>query len=210
MGGAATRPASELPPANQSAPRGAVGRDGSELQPWAHGGSESMILLKLLNYVSPQAKSAVKTSQIKASPKKGTPITPASARVPPVQVGTPAPRTAATVSTPTCASSPAVVRRTQKPGEDSSSSEESESEEETAPAAAGGQVRPSSLGWVGAGPHGSFGPYDRPLFCVIPDEVCREEPPSESCLSTHQGALRERGHPRAPWEGRTRSGTGQD
>nr|XP_020740792.1 treacle protein isoform X5 [Odocoileus virginianus texanus] len=88
-----------------------------------------------------QAKSAVKTSQIKASPKKGTPITPASARVPPVQVGTPAPRTAATVSTPTCASSPAVVRRTQKPGEDSSSSEESESEEETAPAAAGGQMK---------------------------------------------------------------------
>ncbi|CAI9170691.1 unnamed protein product [Rangifer tarandus platyrhynchus] len=88
-----------------------------------------------------QAKSAVKTSQIKASPKKGTPITPASARVPPVQIGTPAPRTAATVSTPTCASSPAVVRRTQKPGEDSSSSEESESEEETAPAATGGQMK---------------------------------------------------------------------
>ncbi|MXQ86929.1 hypothetical protein E5288_WYG019383 [Bos mutus] len=88
-----------------------------------------------------QAKSAVKTSQIKASPRKGTPITPASARVPPVQVGTPAPRTAAAVSTPTCASSPAIVRHTQKPGEDSSSSEESESEEETAPAAAGGQMK---------------------------------------------------------------------
>uniref|UniRef100_A0A4W2GG40 Treacle ribosome biosis factor 1 n=1 Tax=Bos indicus x Bos taurus TaxID=30522 RepID=A0A4W2GG40_BOBOX len=88
-----------------------------------------------------QAKSAVKTSQIKASPRKGTPITPSSARVPPVQVGTPAPRTAAAVSTPTCASSPAIVRHTQKPGEDSSSSEESESEEETAPAAAGGQMK---------------------------------------------------------------------
>lgn len=167
------------------------------------------MLHELLNCVSPQAKSAVKTSQIKASPRKGTPITPTSARVPPVQVGTPSPRTAATVSTPTCASSPAIVRHTQKPGEDSSSSEESESEEETAPAAAGGQVRPSSFGWVGASPHGSFGPCDRPLSCVIPDEVCREEPPSESCLSIHQGALRKRDHPRAPWEGRTPCGTGQ-
>ncbi|XP_044803388.1 treacle protein isoform X5 [Bubalus bubalis] len=88
-----------------------------------------------------QAKSAVKTSQIKASPRKGTPITPTSARVPPVQVGTPAPRTAAAVSTPTCASSPAIVRHTQKPEKDSSSSEESESEEETAPATAGGQLK---------------------------------------------------------------------
>ena len=159
--------------------------------------------------MSPQAKSAVKTSQIKASPRKGTPITPTSARVPPVQVGTPAPRTAAAVSTPTCASSPAIVRHTQKPEKDSSSSEESESEEETAPAAAGGQVRPSSFGWVRAGPHWSFGPCDSPLFCVIPVEVCREDPPSESCLTTHQGALRKRDHPRAPWEGRTCSGTGQ-
>ncbi|XP_059949626.1 treacle protein isoform X7 [Mesoplodon densirostris] len=88
-----------------------------------------------------QAKSAVKTSQTKVSPRKGTPITPASAKVPPGQVSSPAPWKAGTVTSPTCTSSPAVVRGTQRPEEDSSSSEEPESEEETAPAASVGQVK---------------------------------------------------------------------
>ncbi|XP_022445832.1 treacle protein isoform X3 [Delphinapterus leucas] len=88
-----------------------------------------------------QAKSAVKTSQTKVSPRKGTPITPASAKVPPVQVSTPAPWKAGTVTSPACTSSPAVVRGTQRPEEDSSSSEEPESEEETAPATSVGQVK---------------------------------------------------------------------
>ncbi|XP_066888175.1 treacle protein isoform X2 [Kogia breviceps] len=87
-----------------------------------------------------QAKSAVKT-QTKVSPRKGAPITPTSAKVPPVQVSTPAPRKAGTVTSPTCTSSPAVVRGTQRPEEDSSSSEEPESEEETAPATSVGQVK---------------------------------------------------------------------
>ncbi|XP_036703358.1 treacle protein isoform X7 [Balaenoptera musculus] len=88
-----------------------------------------------------QAKSAVKTSQTKVSPRKGTPITPASAKAPPVQVSAPAPWKAGTVTSPTRTSSPAVVRGTQRPEEDSSSSEEPESEEETAPAASVGQVK---------------------------------------------------------------------
>ncbi|XP_057587016.1 treacle protein isoform X4 [Hippopotamus amphibius kiboko] len=88
-----------------------------------------------------QAKSSVKTSQTKASPRKGTPTTPASAKVPPVHVGTPAPWKAGTVTSPTCTASPAMVRGNQRPEEDSSSSEESESEEETAPATAVGQVK---------------------------------------------------------------------
>ncbi|XP_059554893.1 treacle protein isoform X6 [Myotis daubentonii] len=75
-----------------------------------------------------QAKPAMKT-QTKASPRKGIPIAPASAKVPPVRVGT------------ACTSSPAVARGTQRPGEDSSSSEESESEEEAAPATAGTQAK---------------------------------------------------------------------
>ncbi|XP_059999987.1 treacle protein isoform X6 [Lagenorhynchus albirostris] len=88
-----------------------------------------------------QAKSAVKTSQTKVSPRKGTPITPASAKVPPVQVSAPAPWKAGTVTSPACTSSPAVVRGTQRPEEDSSSSEEPESEEETALATSVGQVK---------------------------------------------------------------------
>ncbi|XP_015440790.1 treacle protein isoform X5 [Pteropus alecto] len=88
-----------------------------------------------------QVKLAVKTPQAKASPRKGIPVTPASAKVPPVRVGTPAPWKAGTANSPACTSSPAVARSTQRPEEDSSSSEESESEEETAPATAGGQVK---------------------------------------------------------------------
>ncbi|ELK28309.1 Treacle protein [Myotis davidii] len=79
-----------------------------------------------------QAKPALKT-QTKASPRKGIPIAPASAKVPPVRVGT--------ATLPACTSSPAVARDTQRPGEDSSSSEESESEEEAAPATAGTQAK---------------------------------------------------------------------
>uniref|UniRef100_G1PCF3 Treacle protein domain-containing protein n=1 Tax=Myotis lucifugus TaxID=59463 RepID=G1PCF3_MYOLU len=79
-----------------------------------------------------QAKPAMKT-QTKASPRKGIPMAPASAKVPLVRVGT--------ATSPACTSSPAVARATQRPGEDSSSSEESESEEEAAPATAGTQAK---------------------------------------------------------------------
>ncbi|VTJ62317.1 Hypothetical predicted protein [Marmota monax] len=88
-----------------------------------------------------QAKPALKTPQTKASPKKGTPITPASSKIPPVHVGTPAPWKAGTM---TSSSSPAVAWSTQKPEEDSSSSSEEESEEErgeSACAAAVAQVK---------------------------------------------------------------------
>ncbi|XP_031305201.2 treacle protein isoform X4 [Camelus dromedarius] len=90
-----------------------------------------------------QAKLAGRTPQTKASPRKGTPITPASAKVPPVQAGTPAPWKAGTVSSLACTSSPAMARGAQRQEEDSSSSEESDSEEETAPATAVGQVKTS-------------------------------------------------------------------
>uniref|UniRef100_A0A8C0LD61 Treacle ribosome biosis factor 1 n=1 Tax=Canis lupus dingo TaxID=286419 RepID=A0A8C0LD61_CANLU len=92
-----------------------------------------------------QAKSTVKTPQTKASPKKGTPITPIPAKAPPVRVGTPAPWKARAEASPACASSPAMARGAQKP-EASSSSEESESEEETAPAPAAGQAKPVGKG----------------------------------------------------------------
>ncbi|XP_069932418.1 treacle protein isoform X5 [Oryctolagus cuniculus] len=81
-----------------------------------------------------QAKPALKT-QAKASPKKGTPVTPANTKVAPVRVGTPAPWKAGTATSPATASSPAVAWGARRPQEVSSSSEESESEEETAPAA---------------------------------------------------------------------------
>ncbi|KAK2497337.1 hypothetical protein MC885_012745, partial [Smutsia gigantea] len=88
-----------------------------------------------------QAKPAMKTTQTKASPRKGTPATPASAKVPPARVGTPAPWKAETAASPACMSSPAMARGAQRPEEDSSSSEESESEEETAPTTAVGQTK---------------------------------------------------------------------
>ncbi|KAF6281448.1 treacle ribosome biogenesis factor 1 [Rhinolophus ferrumequinum] len=87
-----------------------------------------------------QAKPAMKTKAT-ASPRKGTPITPASAKVPPVRADTPAPWKAGKTNSPASTSSPALTRDTQRPGEGSSSSEESESEEETAPAAARGQAK---------------------------------------------------------------------
>ncbi|XP_072810895.1 treacle protein isoform X2 [Vicugna pacos] len=90
---------------------------------------------------SAQAKLAGRTPQTKASPRKGTPVTPASAKVPPVQAGTPAPWKAGTASSLACTSSPAMARGAQRPEEDSSSSEESDSEEETAPATAVGQAK---------------------------------------------------------------------
>nr|XP_055181082.1 treacle protein isoform X5 [Nyctereutes procyonoides] len=93
-----------------------------------------------------QAKSTVKTPQTKASPKKGTPITPTPAKAPPVRVGTPAPWKARAEASPACASSPAMARGAQKPEASSSSSEESESEEETAPAPAAGQAKPVGKG----------------------------------------------------------------
>ncbi|XP_037364838.2 treacle protein isoform X2 [Talpa occidentalis] len=93
-----------------------------------------------------QAKPAMKTPQTKASPKKGTPITPTSAKVAPVRLGTPAPWKAGAATAPACSSSPAVIRATQRVEEDSSSSEESESEEETTPATAVGQVKTAGRG----------------------------------------------------------------
>nr|XP_021556539.1 treacle protein [Neomonachus schauinslandi] len=92
-----------------------------------------------------QAKLAVRTPLTKASPRKGTPITPAPAKVPPVRVGTPAPWKAGAATSPACASSPAMARGAQRP-EDSSSSEESESEEDPAPAPAVGQAKPVGKG----------------------------------------------------------------
>ncbi|XP_053763006.1 treacle protein isoform X6 [Panthera pardus] len=87
-----------------------------------------------------QAKPAMKTPQTQAPPKKGTPVTPAPAKVPQVRVGTPAPWKAGAASSPACASSPALARGAQRP-EASSSSEESESEEETTPAPPAGQAK---------------------------------------------------------------------
>ncbi|XP_077922864.1 treacle protein isoform X3 [Halichoerus grypus] len=92
-----------------------------------------------------QAKPAVRTPQTKASPRKGTPITPAPATVPPVRVGTPAPWKAGAATSSACASSPAMARGAQRP-EDSSSSEESESEEDPAPVPAVGQAKPVGKG----------------------------------------------------------------
>lgn len=131
---------------SQAAPQGAVGRDGSGAPPRIGGGREFRILLQLLTSLCPQAKPAMKTPQTKASPTKGSPVTPASAKVPAARVGTPAPWKAEAVTSPACASSPAVARGTQRPEQDSSSSEESESEEEKAPAVAVGQVRPAGPG----------------------------------------------------------------
>ncbi|KAM5168448.1 treacle protein isoform 3-T3 [Callospermophilus lateralis] len=90
-----------------------------------------------------QAKPALKTPQTKASPKKGTPITPASSKIPPVHVGTPAPWKAGTM---TSSSSPAVAWGTQKPEEDSSSSSEEESEEEGKSACAAAVAQVKSVG----------------------------------------------------------------
>ncbi|XP_059273142.1 treacle protein isoform X1 [Mustela nigripes] len=92
-----------------------------------------------------QAKPAVKTPQIKASPRKGTPITPATAKAPPMRVGTPAPWKVGTATSPACASSPAMARGVQGP-EDSSSSEESDSEEDLTPTPAVGQAKPVGKG----------------------------------------------------------------
>ncbi|XP_044087368.1 treacle protein isoform X4 [Neovison vison] len=92
-----------------------------------------------------KAKPAMKTPQIKASPKKGTPITPTTAKVPPVRVGTPAPWKVGAATSPACASSPAMARGVQGP-EDSSSSEESDSAEDLAPAPAVGQAKPVGKG----------------------------------------------------------------
>ncbi|XP_036737377.2 treacle protein isoform X2 [Manis pentadactyla] len=87
-----------------------------------------------------QAKPAMKTPQTKASPRKGVPATPASAKVPPARVGTPAFWKAETAASPACTSPPATARSAQRPEVDSSSSEESESEE-TAPTTAVGQAK---------------------------------------------------------------------
>ncbi|XP_006150965.1 treacle protein [Tupaia chinensis] len=85
-----------------------------------------------------QAKVAPKTPQSKASPRKGTPTTPASAKAGPMRVGTPAPWKAGAAASPACPG-PAVAQGAQQPEEDSSSSEESESEEEAALAISGAQ-----------------------------------------------------------------------
>uniref|UniRef100_A0A8D1YJD7 Treacle protein domain-containing protein n=1 Tax=Sus scrofa TaxID=9823 RepID=A0A8D1YJD7_PIG len=88
-----------------------------------------------------QAKPAVKTPQTKASPRKGGPVTPASAKAAPVRVGTPAPWKAGATT-----ASPATAKAAQRPEADSSSSETSESEEEeeeAPPAAADGRMKNS-------------------------------------------------------------------
>uniref|UniRef100_A0A5G2R6Q2 Treacle ribosome biosis factor 1 n=1 Tax=Sus scrofa TaxID=9823 RepID=A0A5G2R6Q2_PIG len=88
-----------------------------------------------------QAKPAVKTPQTKASPRKGGPVTPASAKAAPVRVGTPAPWKAGATT-----ASPATAKAAQRPEADSSSSETSESEEEeeeAPPAAAAGRMKNS-------------------------------------------------------------------
>lgn len=110
-----------------------------------HPGSEPFWLL---TSVYPQAKPAMKTPQTKASPRKGAPATPASAKGPPARVGTPALWKAETAASPACTSPPATARSAQRPEVDSSSSEESESEE-MAPTTAVGQVKPSLLSWFG-------------------------------------------------------------
>ncbi|XP_062044830.1 treacle protein isoform X2 [Lepus europaeus] len=102
-----------------------------------------------------QAKPALKT-QAKASPKKGTPVTPASTKVAPVRVGTPASWKAGTATSPAAASSPAVAWGARRPQEDSSSSEDSESEEETAPAA--------TVTSVGKGLQAKAAPVTTPLL----------------------------------------------
>ncbi|KAM5301771.1 treacle protein isoform 3-T3 [Glossophaga mutica] len=89
-----------------------------------------------------QALPAMKTPHTKASPRKGTPVTPAAASAPAGQVGTPTPWKAGTATSPAGTPSAAVARGIQRPEEDSSSSEESESEEEIAPVTAGGQAEP--------------------------------------------------------------------
>uniref|UniRef100_A0A4X1TBD4 Treacle ribosome biosis factor 1 n=1 Tax=Sus scrofa TaxID=9823 RepID=A0A4X1TBD4_PIG len=77
-----------------------------------------------------QAKPAVKTPQTKASPRKGGPVTPASAKAAPVRVGTPAPwKAGATTASPATASS--------------ETSESEEEEEEAPPAAAAGRMKNS-------------------------------------------------------------------
>ncbi|XP_013367728.1 PREDICTED: treacle protein isoform X3 [Chinchilla lanigera] len=88
-----------------------------------------------------QAKPALKTPQTKGSSRKGTLLTPTSAKGPPVQVGTPAPWKAGTV---TSAIAPAMPQGTQSPESDSSSSEEESEGEEATPAAAVAQTK--SLG----------------------------------------------------------------
>ncbi|KAM9253870.1 treacle protein isoform 2-T2 [Dugong dugon] len=91
---------------------------------------------------SAQTKPAIKTPQTKASPRKSTPITPTSAKLPPMQVGTPAPWKAGTVTSPACTASPAMARGAQRSEKESSSSEGSESEEEEmVPAATVEQVK---------------------------------------------------------------------
>ncbi|XP_076993521.1 treacle protein isoform X4 [Tamandua tetradactyla] len=111
-----------------------------------------------------QAKPAKKTLQTKASPRKGTPVTPTSAKAPQVRMGTPAPWKAGMVTPLAGTPSPSVARDAQRPEENSSSSEDSESEEETAPTAAVGQaksvgknfqVKPASTPAKGASGQGS-------------------------------------------------------
>ncbi|KAM6224241.1 LOW QUALITY PROTEIN: treacle protein [Rhynchocyon petersi] len=89
-----------------------------------------------------QGKLVMKSPQDKTSPKKSTPVTPASSKVPPVRVGTPAPWKAGPVTSPACTTSSAVAKDAQKAKEESSSSEdESENEEETTPVTTVGQTK---------------------------------------------------------------------
>lgn len=111
--------------------------------------------------IVPQAKPALKTPQTKASPKKGTPVTPASSKATPVHVGTPAPWKAGTVTS----SSPAVAWGTQRPEEDSSSSEEEseEEKEQAASATAVAPVRPAQACQAQGWPRGALWTTVRPI-----------------------------------------------
>ncbi|VFV31732.1 treacle major isoform [Lynx pardinus] len=142
-----------------------------------------------------QAKPAMKTPQTQAPPKKGTPVTPAPAKFPPVRVGTPAPWKAGAASSPACASSPALARGAQRP-EASSSSEESESEEETTPAPPAGQAKSAgksvpvkaasapTKGSSGQGavpvPAGKAGPATAPAKAEVQEDSESSEEESDS------------------------------
>ncbi|XP_023571056.1 treacle protein isoform X2 [Octodon degus] len=88
-----------------------------------------------------QAKPGLKMPQTKASLRKGTLLTPTSAKGPPARVGTPAPWKVGTVIS---TRDSAVPQGTQRPESDSSSSEKESEGEETMPVAAVAQTK--SLG----------------------------------------------------------------
>jgi hypothetical protein len=110
-----------------------VGKD-SRAAPQNRLGSEFRHLLQHLSALSPQAKPDL-GPQTKVSTRKKTSITPVSARITPVQIGTPAPWKAETVTSPVYPSSSTVAWGSQRP------------ESEAIPAASVTQVR-SPFVWL--------------------------------------------------------------